>query len=183
MEKNRIGPTTGIFPMPAVIVSTGISSGERNIATVSYAGVVNGQPPMVSISLRPSRHSHGMVTSAEVFGINVPTVDMLPETDLAGTMSGKDQDKFEKLGLTPFYGEKTDVALIAECPINLECKLSKTIELPSHTVFIGRVVQTYLDKEFEIKGKLAMAEGKIPCYGAQNYWAVGKNITSLRKPL
>ncbi|MDZ7817042.1 MAG: flavin reductase family protein [Planctomycetota bacterium] len=182
MQKKKTGPTTGIFPMPCAIVSTGISSGERNIATVSYVGVVNGQPPMVSISLRPSRHSHGKVISAEVFGINIPTIDMLPETDLAGTISGKDQDKFEKLGLTPFFGEETDVALIAECPINLECKLSKTIELPTHTVFIGRVMQTYLDDEYVIDGKLALAEGKVPCYGANNYWAVGKNITALRKP-
>ncbi len=176
MKKKALGPSTLVFPLPCVLVSSGIEGKDANISTMSYVSIVNGQPPMLSVSVRPSRRTHALITSHGFFGVNVPTVDILPEVNEAGMISGADEDKFDGLLLTPFSGTVTGVALIAECPIALECRLVKTIDLPTHTLFIGEVVETYADNELFRDNRLMPGPNRFVCYGANSYWTVGTRM-------
>ena len=174
MSKVKIGPSSTIFPMPCALASCGTTTSKQNFSTIAYAGVVNGTPPMVSISVRPSRYTYAQIKEHGFFGVNIPSVDIIEETNVAGCTSGRNIDKFEKTNLTPFFGEKTGVVLISECPISLECRLVKTIELPMHTVFIGEVLETYINSDLVKDGKFTGCEDSIICYGAGKYWSVGK---------
>ncbi|MFA4987005.1 MAG: flavin reductase family protein [Candidatus Brocadiia bacterium] len=175
--RKKLGPTSYMFPMPCVLVSSGKTLKEANFATIAYTGVVNGQPPMVYASLRPSRLTHSLVKSSGAFGLCIPTLELLAVTDAAGIVSGREVNKFEKFGLTPFLGEKTGVAMIRECPVCLECKVVNSVDLPTHTVFIGEVKETYviaglLDADDRIRFEVARFFG----YGASAYWAVGEKV-------
>ncbi len=176
MQKLKLGPTTAIFPMPCVLVSSGFNSKDGNFSTIAYAGVVNGMPPMIAIGVRPERHLHGIIVASKAFGINVPTIEILPETDMAGKLTGRHYNKFDELKITAFAAPETGVILLGECALNLECKLVHTLDLPSHTMFVGEVVATYADEDCVKEGKLDLAKRTFVAYGANSYWAMGGRL-------
>ncbi len=141
--KKRLGALESyLYPTPCVLVSCG--KDRPNIMTVAWCGVLCSKPPMVGISIRPQRYSHGLIVEDGVFGVNVPTSGMAREVDVCGTLSGRDVDKFELCGFTPFFGAHTGVPLIKECPVNIECRVRETLELGVHTLFVGEVVEVYI---------------------------------------
>lgn len=147
MAKQRLSPQLLVGPVPAALISCGCSGREYNIITLAWVGVVNSTPPMVSISIRPSRFSHRMIEETKEFVINIATAGQVDLADGCGTVSGKEVDKFKHFGLTPVMGSLEYAPLIEECPINLECVVEQTIDLPSHTLFIGKVVAAHADTE------------------------------------
>ncbi|MBN2072718.1 MAG: flavin reductase family protein, partial [Actinobacteria bacterium] len=111
-----------MYPNPAVLVSCS-SGGKDNIITLAWAGTVCSDPPMVSISIRPSRYSHKLISDSKEFVINVPDEKMVDVCNFCGTKSGRNLDKFSELGLTREKGFKVNAPLIKECSINVECKV------------------------------------------------------------
>lgn len=146
MNKVSLAPHTTLYPLPAVLV-TSTKGGKTNIITLSWVGVVNSVPPMVSISIRPSRFSHRLVAESGQFAINVPTATMVKVVDFCGTVSGRQVDKFQATGLTPLPGQTIEAPILAECPVNLECAVRQTIKLGSHDMFIGEVLRVLADND------------------------------------
>lgn len=147
MNKRSLSPQLLLGPLPAALISCGRSGNEYNIITLAWAGVVNSAPPMVSISIRPSRFSHGMIMETKEFVINIAAAGQVDLADGCGTVSGRDVDKFKHFGLTPVKELLEYAPLIKECPINLECVVEHTIDLPSHTLFIGKVIAAHANAE------------------------------------
>ena len=147
MSKKKLSLQPLLGPLPAALISCGRSGGDDNIITLAWTGVVNSAPPMVSISIRPSRFSHRLIAETKEFVINIATADQVGLADGCGTLSGRDIDKFKHFGLTPLKGELEHAPLIEECPINLECVVEQTIDLPSHTLFIGKVAAVHAGAE------------------------------------
>ncbi|MGB4681378.1 MAG: flavin reductase family protein [Firmicutes bacterium] len=145
MNKRSLSPQTLLGPVPAALISCGRPGGEFNIITLAWVGVVNSTPPMVSISIRPSRHSHAMIRETGEFVVNIAATDQVDLADGCGTISGRDRDKFKYFGLTPAKGVLKYAPLIEECPLNLECVVEQALELPSHTLFIGKVIAVHAD--------------------------------------
>lgn len=128
MAKQIWKPGNMLYPLPAVMVSVADKEGNPNIITVAWAGTVCTNPPMVSISVRPERYSYHMIDETGEFVINLTTEKLVYATDYCGVRSGKDVDKFKELHLTPEKAEYVSAPLIAESPVNIECK---DIEIPS----------------------------------------------------
>jgi flavin reductase (DIM6/NTAB) family NADH-FMN oxidoreductase RutF len=144
--KKSIGARERLYPNPVVMVSC--SNGKTdNIITLAWVGTVCSNPPMVSISIRPSRYSHEIITASKELVINIPDAKMTEACDFCGTHSGRDIDKFKALNLTKEKGFTVNTPLIKECPVNIECKVSKVINLGTHDMFIGEVVSTDADAE------------------------------------
>ena len=144
--KKSIGLSERMYPNPAVMVSC--SYGNRdNIITIAWAGTVCSNPPMISISIRPSRYSHEIISASKEFVINIPNEEMIVACDFCGTNSGRDIDKFKELGLTKEKGFIVSSPIIKECPINIECKVKQIIHLGTHDMFIGEVVSVDADEE------------------------------------
>ncbi|MHA1450714.1 MAG: flavin reductase family protein, partial [Candidatus Hodarchaeales archaeon] len=123
-EKELIEPTTALYPVPVVLVSctgSGNSDNTDNIIAISWIGTVCSDPPMLSISVRPERFSHGLIRESGEFVVNIPTREQLPAVKLCGTKSGVDVDKWSEAGLTressSHLARKTP--LIRECPVNI----------------------------------------------------------------
>lgn len=144
--KKSIGKPERLYPNPVVLVSS--SNGVKdNIITLAWAGTVCSNPPMISISIRPSRYSHELISSSKEFVINIPDEKMINACNFCGTKSGRDFDKFKEMQLTKEKGLVINTPMIKECTINIECRVKDTIHLGTHDVFIGEVLNVNADEK------------------------------------
>lgn len=145
MGKVNFKPGNMLYPLPVVMVSVRDNSGKTNIITVAWAGTINSDPPMVSISVRKERYSYKMLMESGEYCVNLTNKDLAYATDLCGVKSGKDIDKWKAAGLTPGKCDIIKAPYIVESPVNIECKVTKTEDLGSHTIFYGEVVGVHVD--------------------------------------
>lgn len=177
MEKEIWKPGNMLYPLPVVMVSAADRKGKNNIITIAWAGTVCSDPPMVSISVRPERYSHAILRETGEFVINLTTRELAYATDYCGVTSGRDVDKFAKLGLSPLPASKVQAPMIGESPVNLECRVSQVIPLGSHDMFLAVVVAVHADKRFmddQNKFHLEQAEPIVYSHGA--YLLCGRQI-------
>ena len=120
MAKISFKPGNMLYPLPAVMVSVTDKAGRSNIITVAWAGTVCTNPPMVGISVRPSRYSHHMIAETGEFVINLTTEELAFATDYCGVRSGRDTDKWKEAKLTPVKSDLVKAPCIAESPVNIE---------------------------------------------------------------
>ena len=142
MGKIRQGPQTWLYPMPTLLVGANVD-GKANFMAAAWGGIANGTPPMISVAIRHSRYTLKGVRQNLTFSVNVPSCDMVREADYCGLKSGAKFDKAAVCGFKVFYGTLETAPLIEECPINLECKVEHILNLGSHALVIGRIVETY----------------------------------------
>jgi flavin reductase (DIM6/NTAB) family NADH-FMN oxidoreductase RutF len=147
MPKKKLSARLLLGPVPAALISCGHGD-EKNMITLAWVGVVNSSPPMISIAVRPNRHSHSMIVESKEFVVNIPSVEQVELVDGCGTLSGKQINKFEHFGVTPVMGTLRHAPMIEECPVSMECVLEQTLTLGTHSLFIGRVVQAYVQPSF-----------------------------------
>lgn len=147
IEKSSQAPGTALSPVPAVMVSCADGEGKGNIITLAWVGTVCSDPPMVGISIRPSRYSHALIREAGEFVINLPSRKELEAMDYCGVASGRDVDKFAATGLTATPAEVVKAPLIAECPVNIECRVQQIITLGSHDLFLAEILRVHRPKE------------------------------------
>jgi len=167
-----------LSPVPAVLVSCG-GTGEwaPNLITIAWAGTVCTNPPMISISVRPERHSYNIIKQTGEFVVNIPSVKQAHATDWCGVVSGRDHDKFEKAGLTPAPSLKVECPVVAECPVNIECRVTRTLELGSHVMFLAEVVAVQASSELiDGKGKLCLEKAGLIAYVHGEYFALGQTL-------
>ena len=169
MEKFRtFDPCTLLSPVPAVMVSCrGTEAGAKpNIITIAWAGTVNSDPPMVSVSVRKERFSHDLIARSGEFVVNLVDEARCRALDYCGVRSGRDTDKFADMGLTTMPAVHMQYApAIAECPAYLACKVEKVVELGSHDMFIGRVVGVQVrDDLFDEDGSLHLERAGLVGY-------------------
>jgi flavin reductase (DIM6/NTAB) family NADH-FMN oxidoreductase RutF len=162
-----------VFPRPVALVSIHTEEGD-NIITLSWIGTVCSSPPVIAMGIRKNRHSYEMIMKSGEFVVNIPDADRVREADFCGTRSGEDTDKFEKTGFTKGKGKIVKAPLIEECPINIECKLIKTIELGSHTLFLGEVVGIHFDERITSDEKFDDEKFQPLAYLSPHYFTVQK---------
>lgn len=133
MGKRQFKPGNMLYPVPAVLVTVADREGNSNIFTVAWAGTICTNPPMLSISVRPERHSYHMMKETGEFVVNLTTESMAWATDYCGVRSGRDVDKWKETGLTPEKANVVDVPVIKESPVNIECRVVKVEELEAIT--------------------------------------------------
>lgn len=141
-------PGTLVYPLPAVLVSCGDADGERNLLTVAWTGTVCTDPAMCYISVRPERHSYGIIRRTGEFVINLTTRRLARATDWCGVRSGRDFDKWKECGLTPVAAEHVAAPVIAEAPLSIECRVRQIVKLGSHDMFIADVVGILADERY-----------------------------------
>jgi len=177
MAKQVWKPSTLLNPVPVVMVTCADAAGKPNIITVAWAGTVNSEPPMVSISVRKERYSYGLIKEKGQFAINLATEKLAFATDICGVRSGRDVDKFQLTGLTPTKASVIDVPIIAESPVALECVVKNVLELGSHDMFIAEVVAVQAEESLlNDKGKLVLEKAGLICYSHGKYWTLGKEL-------
>ena len=175
MSKKLQRPFTALYPVPVVLVTCVNEQGAPNIITLAWVGTVASKPPQAAVAIRPTRYSHAVISRTKEFVINIPNEDLLPAVDQCGHVSGARTDKFAQTGLTPEPASQIQAPLITECPVNLECKLTQTISLGSHDLFIGEIVAVHVDEELlDEHGPIDYSKVKAVAYLGNEYWSLGK---------
>lgn len=148
MSKQIWKPGTMIYPLPAVMVSCGAEPSEYNIITISWTGTICTDPAMCYISVRPGRHSYGIIRKNMEYVINLTTKELAFATDWCGVKSGSRHNKFSEMKLTPEPASKIKAPMIMESPVNIECVVKDIIELGTHHMFISEVVAVNADEDY-----------------------------------
>ena len=177
MAKILFKPGNMLYPLPAVMVSVADREGRTNIITVAWAGTICTNPPMVSIYVRHSRYSHHMILETGGFVINLTTRALVRATDYCGVRSGRDVDKWKEAGLTPMRSDAVDAPCIAECPVNIECRVVRTEQLGSHDMFIAEVAAVHVDDRYmDGKGRFHLEDARPIVYSHGEYYDLGEKL-------
>jgi len=177
--KKSLGAKTIIYPTPVLIIGTYDSQERPNLAAVAWGGICCSTPPCVAVSLRKSRHSHSNIMQRKAFTVNILSEDMVKKADYYGIVSGKDEDKFAKTGITPVKSELVDAPYGREFPFVLECRLYKSIELGAHTQFMGEILDVKAEESIlDPDGQLNIEKLKPFFYdpATVNYFGTGKKL-------
>ena len=173
-NKKTFKPGAVLSPVPAVMVSCGDQK-EKNIITIAWTGIINSEPPMTYISVRKSRHSHDIISKNGEFVINLVSEELTFAADYCGVKSGRDTDKFKEMKLTAIPGESVDCPMIAEAPVNLECKVKEVHEYPSHDMFVAEIVNMHVNEDLvDEKGKIDFAAAGLVAYIHGEYYGMKK---------
>lgn len=165
-----------IAPLPPVMVSCGKDE-TKNIITVAWTGIINTIPPKTYISLRPSRHSYGIIKESGEFVINLTPASLIRAADWSGMYTGAKKDKFRECSLTPEECEHVSCVGILESPLSLECKVSEIIPLGTHDMFLADIVGVRVDESLLDKnGKLHIERAGLAAYAHGEYFELGKRI-------
>jgi len=176
MAKVQLGPSTRVYPMPTLLIGANVD-GKPNFMTVAWGGIANAEPPMVAVAIRRSRHTHKGITENKTFSVNIPSLEMVREADYCGTASGAKVDKVAVCQFKVFYGKLCTAPLIEQCPLNLECRLVHTLELGSHSLFIGQIEETHVSESCLTEGKLDLDKIRPLIYIGEpfrQYYALGE---------
>jgi flavin reductase (DIM6/NTAB) family NADH-FMN oxidoreductase RutF len=178
VKKQSWKPGNMLFPVPVVLVSCGgTKEWKANLITIAWVGTVCTNPPMLSISVRPERHSYDIIKQTGEFVVNIPAAKQAKITDWCGVVSGRDHDKFKKTGLTPAPALEVKCPVVLECPVNIECRVTQTLELGSHVLFLAEVVAVQASSELlDAKGKLCLEKAGLIAYVHGAYFELGRHL-------
>ncbi len=148
-DKEEITGKAGILSFPGFPIVIGCIG--KNLITLAAISMVSFyDPPLIMIGIVPERYSYDLIKEVQDFSVNIPSTEIIEAVKYCGRVSGRDvEDKFKESGLTQVKPSKISSLLIKECPVNLECKLVKTLDVGgSHVWFIGEVVTAHRRKEY-----------------------------------
>jgi flavin reductase (DIM6/NTAB) family NADH-FMN oxidoreductase RutF len=155
--KIKFGAVPLIYPIPIILAGANVH-GKPNYETLGDCGLMGINPPLVYISSACTHYTNQGILENGTYGVNFPSTDMLALTDYCGIVSGREVDKsalFET-----FYGELGTAPMIQKCPVNLECRVVKEFSIQHRQIFVGEVVQAYVDEAFvvESEGRQTIAD-------------------------
>lgn len=165
-----------LAPVPPCMVTCGTEE-RPNVLTVAWCGIINTHPPKTYISVRPSRHSYGLIKESREFVINLTTVDLVRAADFCGVYTGAKVDKFQKCGLHTEPSSALSCPLLAESPLSLECRVTDIIPLGTHDMFLADIVAVDVDEALlDQNGKLCLDRAHPVAYAHGDYFELGKKL-------
>ena len=144
-QVNINSATRLLHPMHIVLVSCVGKAAKPNVTTLAWAMPTSIEPPLLAISVAPTRHSHTLIEESGEFVVNIPTLEILQAVYACGSLTGRSFDKFKKTNLTPMPAKKVKAPAIRECIAHLECKVDSKFTTGDHTVFVGKILEAYAD--------------------------------------
>ena len=177
-EYVSMNPSTMLNPTPVVLVSCGEKGNpaNRDLVTLAWAGTVNSEPPMVSVSVRKERYSHGLISGSGEFVVNLVDEALAKATDFCGVRSGRDLDKASALGLKLIPAEGMETApRVDGAPVSLSCKVRQVLELGSHDMFLGEITAVSVRKDLlDENGALHLEKAGLVAYSHGLYHRIGE---------
>ncbi len=176
MSKVMWKPGTFVYPIPAVMVTSGDME-QSNIMTVAWTGILNTNPALVYISVRPERYSYNLIKENKEFVINLTNEKLAFATDWCGVRSGAKFDKFKEMKLTKEKANFVKCPLIKESPVAVECKVIEERDLGSHTMFVGEVLSIDADDKYiDENGAFDISKCDLIAYANGGYYTLDKKI-------
>ncbi len=179
MAKKKLGPTTNLFPMPALLVCVKTGEGTANILTIAWAGIVGGNPALMAIEIGQAHYSTPYIEAEGSFTVNIPRAGQAAVADYCGAVSGaEDLDKVGACGLTLAPSSKIASPLIADCPLNMECVIVDRVESKAGVFYLVEIVETHADEAvLDDRGQVkASALDPLMFTPDGRYYALGEDL-------
>lgn len=176
MAKTSWKPGTMLFPVPPVMVTCGTLE-KANVLTIAWTGIVNSDPPMTYISVRPSRFSHKIISDNKEFVINIANLPLAKACDFCGVKSGKSTDKFKEMGLDLEACSQVKAPMLKDAPVSLECKVVEVKKFGTHDMFLAEIVNVNVDEKYiEEDGRLAIEKAGLLSFAHGRYYTLGRDL-------
>jgi flavin reductase (DIM6/NTAB) family NADH-FMN oxidoreductase RutF len=159
--------------MPAVLVGANVK-GKPNFMAVAWAGVACMDPPMIAVAINKIRYTEKGILENKTFSVNIPAAKNAEVMDYCGVTSGNRVDK--STVFETFYGKLKTAPLIADFPVNIECELRHTLELGSHNLHVGEVIDVHVAKDCMTAGVPDINKIDPIVYSGINYCHIGEVI-------
>jgi flavin reductase (DIM6/NTAB) family NADH-FMN oxidoreductase RutF len=178
--KKKLAGMNVLYPTPTTIVGAMVN-GKPNFITIAHIGIVNhAKPYLISLSMGKAHYTNTGIKENKAFSVNIPSENLVVETDYVGIVSGKKTDKSNVFEI--FHGDVENAPMIKACPLNMECKLYDTYDTPTHDLFIGEIVETYADESVVSDGKVDIARVKPLLFDMSSikykYWSLGDAVAN-----
>ena len=175
MSKKNFKPGAMLSPLPVIMASVGDIDGENNIITIAWTGIINTNPPMTYISVKPERYSYHMIEENMEFVINLVDRKLAFAADYCGVKSGKNIDKWKEMNLTKEPCSVVKCPQIKESPASIECVVKQVVKLPSHHMFMAEIVNINIDEKIvDENGRICLDEAGLVCYNHGEYFKIAK---------
>jgi flavin reductase (DIM6/NTAB) family NADH-FMN oxidoreductase RutF len=171
--KIRLGAKNCLYPLPTTIIGAMVNK-KPNYIAIAHVGIMD--PGSISLGINKSHYTNAGIKENKSFSVNIPSIQLVKETDYCGLVSGKNTDKTNLF--KTFYGKLKTAPMIEECPLNMECELINIVDFPNHDVFIGKVIETYCNNECLTNGIVDYSKVQ-PILFIMNdlgYWNIGKRF-------
>ena len=119
-----LAETVEAFADGRVLLAAQGKEGPPNAMTIGWGviGIIWGKPLFV-VLVRPSRYTYGLIEEAGDFTVNVLPDELSDLGAYFGSVSGRDEDKFEEKSVTALPSDKVTAPIIGECVIHYECQV------------------------------------------------------------
>ncbi len=177
MKKRQLGPCVTFFPQPTTLVTTTGRDGQANVMTASWAGIVSKTPPTMAVSLNLGRQTYRNIQETGCFVVNLAPAALAVEADYCGLKSGREADKIKTAGFTTAEAHQVAAPLLAESPLNVECRVSGEVELGDYRLVLGEILEIHAaENAFDDTGKLDPHAFDPLVYlgGIREYWSLGE---------
>lgn len=174
--KKKLEPVNLLYPTPTVLVGA-VVNGRPNFITIAHIGIVNhARPYLISLSMGKAHYTNTGIKENKVFSVNIPSENLVAETDYVGLVTGKKVDKSTLFEM--FYGELEDAPMITRCPVNMACRLHDTYDTPTHDLFIGEIVETYADDSVLDGSNVDISKVQPLLFdmSSKKYWSLGPDL-------
>ena len=149
--------TGSIAPRPIAFASTVDEAGVRNLAPFSFFNAFGSNPPMLAFAPNrrgrdgTTKHTYRNVVATRGFVIATVSHAMVQQMNVASADYADGVDEFVKSGFTPLPATFVDAALVAESPVQMECRLHQVVELGngpgSGLMLIGEILCFHAKEE------------------------------------
>ena len=149
--------TGSIAPRPIAFASTVNEAGVRNLAPFSFFNAFGSNPPMLAFAPNrrgrdgTTKHTYQNVVATKEFVIATVSHAMVQQMNVASAEYGDGVDEFVKSGFTPLPSTFIRPALVAESPVQMECRLHQVVELGSGPgsglMLIGEILCFHADED------------------------------------
>jgi len=177
MSMKELGPVNALYPSLTTIIGAVVKD-RPNFLTVAHVGVMNhGAPQYLSFGVAKVHYTNRGIMEYEQFSVNIPSVDLVVETDYVGLVSGRSHDKSQVFDI--WYGQLPFAPLIKDCPVVMECRLNRVLDFDTHDVFIGEIVTTHADPAvLTDDGKIDIVKVRPLLFDMQSvkYWSLGEAV-------
>ena len=146
MRKLPLGKVYQLLePGPVVLLTTALR-GRANVMTQSWHTMMEFEPPLVGCIVSNRNHSFTALRRTRECVLAIPDARLARQVVRCGNVSGRSVDKFVRLGLTPLPAAQVGAPLVAECFVNLECRVVDTREVERYNLFVLEVVRAWIDR-------------------------------------
>jgi len=150
-------------PKVVSLVVSNAPDATPNVMTASWYMLAGYRPFRYLLAVSHKTHTYELIEENPEFVLSAPSTDMIDALTLAGSVSGRDVDKIDHLGLETVPGQAVDVPLLADAVGNVECSVMDSFEFEGTTYYFGNVERAWIAED-GLDGRILSPDADVLAY-------------------